>query len=693
MKWDVRLKDKIEYFDPKLSYEITKYIPINEKESLDFDPKPFTEVGQVKIKTGKYCQFPKGTKAYRDFWEEQMERCKNGYQVGKYRVTGDHYFFLNFYQLEQAHGVDVAGTGRNTAFPTFLQAQYEYFHYIEIAESLKLDVVTLKSRGVGWSEIQAAMGQNKYTTTKKYKSLFTAFYDDYLVGSGGVVTKCWDALEFLNTETEGGMRRLRMQVNTQYRKRQSVLDSEKNETGHMAEIAVIITDKPRKLRGSRVDRLFFEEAGSNENLTKLWTQSLALVSIQGNKFGTRIQFGTGGDTGPQLIGLEKIFYNPQNFKVLPYRHNFTKTGTYVLTQYFVPQYACQIKFIDHRGVTNYEKAKAYFEEDRERNKNDLQEYLNNCQEYCFTPDEQLSRQGVNQFNQVKLSQQRMEIELHKTVELPERGNLEWIKDNEGNITGVRWEKSSTGKILRSEAPVLDETGRPLINLYVSGIDSIDQGVIDSVVGERGSKFACLIKKRTFGLSGDKYVCAYVDRPQVAKDAYEIAQKMLFYYGCKANLEDTKITFRQYLRERKWDNVMLMKRPQYGLENTPRHKYKVTSNLWGTPGSVKMINHGLELIADYIEDFVQNMNMIEMIEQLQKYSYENKTQFDIISAMIMTEIGDEDMYNTRIKERESTPQERKDVGYYVDEFNRRRWGVIPNKIENNQKWLPKSWRMP
>ena len=56
MKWDVKLKDKIEYFDPSLSYEITKYIPINQNESLDFDPKPFTEAGQIKIKTGKYEQ-------------------------------------------------------------------------------------------------------------------------------------------------------------------------------------------------------------------------------------------------------------------------------------------------------------------------------------------------------------------------------------------------------------------------------------------------------------------------------------------------------------------------------------------------------------------------------------------------------------------------------------------------------------
>jgi len=63
------------------------------------------------------------------------------------------------------------------------------------------------------------MGASKYTTTPNYISIFTAFYDDYLLGTGGVLTKCWDALEYLNTDTETGMRRLRQSINTMYRKR------------------------------------------------------------------------------------------------------------------------------------------------------------------------------------------------------------------------------------------------------------------------------------------------------------------------------------------------------------------------------------------------------------------------------------------------------------------------------------------
>jgi hypothetical protein len=33
--------------------------------------------------------------------------------------------------------------------------------------------------------------------------------------------------------------------------------------------------------------------------------------------------GTGGDKGKNLEGLRTIYYEPQAFKVLPYRHNFS----------------------------------------------------------------------------------------------------------------------------------------------------------------------------------------------------------------------------------------------------------------------------------------------------------------------------------------------------------------------------------
>lgn len=145
--WDVKIGDKIEYFDPELSYQLSGYRPITMTKGLDFDPKPFNETGRIYEETGHYCTYRTGKLAY-DFWSEQMRRCKEGYTFGRYTVTGDHYFFLNFYRLLNVNNVAKAASGRDETFPDFFAKQYEYFHYIDICEKLGKDVIALKARGV-----------------------------------------------------------------------------------------------------------------------------------------------------------------------------------------------------------------------------------------------------------------------------------------------------------------------------------------------------------------------------------------------------------------------------------------------------------------------------------------------------------------------------------------------------------------
>jgi flagellar biosynthesis GTPase FlhF len=89
---DVKIGEEITFFDPDLSYELTGYRPITMTKGLDFDPKLFTEAGRIYDETGKYCTFRIGSKLYDDFWDVQMDRCKNGYTIGKYTLTGDNYF-------------------------------------------------------------------------------------------------------------------------------------------------------------------------------------------------------------------------------------------------------------------------------------------------------------------------------------------------------------------------------------------------------------------------------------------------------------------------------------------------------------------------------------------------------------------------------------------------------------------------
>lgn len=147
-EWDVPITEKIKYFDPELSYELTGYRPITMEQGLDFKIAPFRERAAKYDSSGKYTEFPVGTKPYAEFWKEEYRRCKEGYTVGKYRITGDHYFFLNYYRMSVIAEGNVAGSGRIESFPGFLSKQYEFFHYVEMAERLHKDVCILKARGI-----------------------------------------------------------------------------------------------------------------------------------------------------------------------------------------------------------------------------------------------------------------------------------------------------------------------------------------------------------------------------------------------------------------------------------------------------------------------------------------------------------------------------------------------------------------
>lgn len=79
-----------------------------------------------------------------------------------------------------AHGSVKDTTGRNESFPSFVAKQYEFFHYLEICEYIGKDAVLLKSRGLGASEMLAALAVRPFITTRKFRTLLTASADDQL---------------------------------------------------------------------------------------------------------------------------------------------------------------------------------------------------------------------------------------------------------------------------------------------------------------------------------------------------------------------------------------------------------------------------------------------------------------------------------------------------------------------------------
>lgn len=684
IKWDIKIGDEIEFFDPTLSYELTGYRPITETEGLDFDPEPFRERAQLFETSGYYTTYLPKTKLYDDFWREEYRRCIDGYTVNGYTITGDNYFFLNYYRLSAAKAAKGATASREESFPSFYAQQYTWFHYYRLCELLGKDACALKPRGCGWSELAASMGSKMYTVKEKSCCIYAAAQTSHLTPT---LQRVWDELEFLNMNTNGGMRRLSKIKNSEFQRRASHKVKEGGTEvvkGFKSEIRGVVIDEPRKMRGSRVERLFFEEAGSNPKLEQSFIQGEPLVTVDGRRIGILAAWGTGGDEGPQLAGLAKLFYNPQVFNILPYKNNYNQKKETVFTAFFIPAYLVMSQFMDNRGVCNSYEAIQYYQKKRLEKSSDASALLKYSSEFCFYPEEALIREGENRFDSEKLSEQSANIELHKLYKPPIRGRLFYKMDREKGCPDYNkapdFQEDVNGPVKIVEYPMRDQNDCAYKNLYCIGIDSIDQGRDQSTGQKDVSDFCAVVYRRQLGLQEPKIVAIYKERPKDIRTAYDMAIKLALWYNCKIVLEATRVTLITYLKE-KGKETLLMRRPRATLSN--QNVRRVTQ--YGVLATQQNIEHQLDLIDMFVNDYCHTIEFIEVVDELLRYSYVNKRKFDIVAALGMALLGDEELQGSvPISASNSlTSSTWQDIGYYYDN-GIKKYGIIPKNYDQESQ---------
>lgn len=652
--WDITKDMKIECFDPTLSYELTGYRPIDETHGLDFDPSWFTEVRETFLRTGKYCSYLPRSKRWDAFWKEQYTRCKYGMTSHGYTITGDNYFFLNFYQLPVVDMDKASGEGTNESFPVFFASQYMFFHYLQMCRVLHKNAALMKARSIGFSEINASLAARLYTTIKRSRTVITCFNDTYL---NGTFSKLDHALTFINTNADGFFKpRLTDKALEKKSGYQIKIDGQFTDFGWLSVVKGINGSKPSNIRGERVDLLIYDEAGSWPDLTTAVVQGQELCEVQGVPRGIMLFGGTGGDFGPPLEGLKKIYYNPRAFKILPFRHKWTQDGTTIESGFFLPYFLQSLnpEYMDSRGVCNQIEYKKVLQEERNNLLAVPEDYLKKCAERCWNAEEAFTLEGQNKFNKMKIADQLAKIRLHKIGPRPQVGTIDYTyksnKHSLENIDGFRWILNS-GKVQILEHPVWSDLYKEQIekqrkeaeeqgidfeapvytemnDLYVAGIDGIDIGAAQTSKETRDpSDFCIVIKRRAFGLNEPQYVAMYKDRPQNIREAYKIAMCMCRYYNCRINIEATRVGMITWARENKCLQYF-MKRPRATLTDI---KYGTTKQ-YGTPATKTIIEQQTDLIADYVEDYGHNIWFEDMLVQLNGYNDENKTKFDIIAAL-------------------------------------------------------------
>ena len=322
----------------------------------------FREPALQFITTGHYCSYPEGTSEFFAYWDEQMDRCKNGYTAddGDF-ISGYNYFYLNFCPIQRIiyttinnpDGSTKIKKTRDLQFPDFYDYDYYFFQAVEDAEGEGKHLCALKSRRKGYSYKNAAMACRNYYLFAGSKTYIYASNKQYLT-EDGILTKAWDYMDFIDKNTAWGKKR---SVNTQMRKRAGFFTKDEYgneiELGFKSEIiGVTLKDNPDVVRGKAGKLIIFEEAGSFSELGAAWQIARPSVEQDGMAFGTMIAFGTGGDEDSHFETLKDMFYNPDGYNCIGFDNIWDETPSDKKCGFFIPQYT-NMDFRDDEGNRIY----------------------------------------------------------------------------------------------------------------------------------------------------------------------------------------------------------------------------------------------------------------------------------------------------------------------------------------------------
>lgn len=509
------------------------------------------------IRTGQYCQYPKGTSEYMSYWTTEQDRCINGYTAddGDF-ISGYNYFYLNYCPINRIVNKEINGKVKSVSevtFPDFWDYDYYYFSTIEQAQEEGKHLCVLKSRRKGYSYKCAAMLCRNYYLIPNTASYVYASNKQYLTDDG-VLTKAWNYMDFIDEHTAWGKKR---SVNTQLRRRAGmwVKDEYGNqiEVGYKSEIiGVTLKDNPDVVRGKKANLIMFEEAGSFKELSAAWQIARPSVEIDGKAFGTMIAYGTGGDEESNFFTLKDMFYHPEGYNCLALPNIWDENVANTECGFFIPQYANmdlrdeqgKRLYMDKDGNTLTVPARQYILEERRKvienstNSVAVDRYV---AERPITPAEACLEFNGNIFPKKELQEQLGKIRTNKLLSNHKQvgdliwesdGSLKWLLKKNGDITHYPLNKNDdpTGSIVIWEHPVKDAP----IGLYIIGVDPYDHD--QSGTNSLGS---CFVYKRfqNFENYYDLIVAEYTGRPSTAEEFYENVRKLAIYYNARIMYEN------------------------------------------------------------------------------------------------------------------------------------------------------------
>lgn len=528
-----------------------------------------------------YTLAPRGTTDYNSYWDQETERCLNGYTAPDGdSITGYHYFYLNYspiMKLKEVSYTDRYGNIRTRRerildFPRFWDYDYYYYNAIEQAEDDGKHMAVLKSRQRGYSFKGASMLVRNYELIAGSKNFAVASEQKFLIGDG-LLTKAWQIMDFIDKHTAWAKQRLvstRMERVAGYK----ITDEfgKQTEQGYMSSITgITLKNDPERIRGTRGKLVLWEEGGKFPGLLDAWRiEQPSVETDDGVAFGLMIAFGTGGTEGSSFTGLKELFYKPEAYNVLAFPNIWDDNAEQTKCGFFVPSWSNLESFdengnyiyMDQDGNSLKEKAVENLIEQRNKirdggaSQQSIDRFIS---ERPIKPREAVLELGKNIFPRKLLLDQLTRLRTNtKLRNMKHIVDLNWDGNGQitatekktGDITEYPLKKGDKphGSIVIWEYPIKD----PPFGLYIGGCDPYDHD--DSFTNSLGSVF--IFKRVKAGEAWtDVIVAEYSGRPDTAEEYYENVRKLLVFYNARLLFENERKGIYPYFTNKHCDYLL------------------------------------------------------------------------------------------------------------------------------------------
>lgn len=595
-----------------------------------------------------------GTNAHTEFWEEQIDRCINGYTTGGIKIPGRYYYYLNLMPLKGLMG---------GMYPLYVDLDLEFWEIVDDIKARKLmGGIIPKARRKGLSEKAKTILSHGIRFIPGYRGAITAGLEVYTDGLRNKFDYGENAIrkEF----------RLNVLENNEktYRLGYEIKDPvggfiEDGYGGHLS--FETMYDDARKLEGEYFHDVICEESGQYKLLGEV-IESIKPALMFGNQMlGSFWIYGTGGNILSTSKDFKELYDNASTYGLV----RFPVDGRRLFFPFFGNPISDKFKDEDTGeevdAMPNFRKYEPYqiigcedvkaaeewilkkrVELSKLPNKKRLKEHNQN---FPLTVDEMFTSGGSNNFNNEKIYEQLFNIE--GKLDNYRKIVIEWRKVPEGeddfdDIQKIAIRPWKQGKDPEWKAIyILQDPRRDILDLDVGGVDSYNQDQTRTtsslgamVVIRQGNK----VNMTSDGIFKAEYpVCLYYQRPLRKEDFYDMCLKISIFFGLKRNVmcsaeQDFVIDYFKKNGGVKY----LSPRPRTFDSKKTQQVHKYGAKMTASPQSKEQI---LGIVQSWVEDFIQFCNFPEILRDLLAYDEEYiGTDWDSVDAVCLAKMRIEDM---------------------------------------------------